>query len=336
MQLTLASYWCSDPSAADDTGAVNGTGAATRQFNAPAPELLNETFSRDHSPVAHVVPGETFTVHSLDAAGHLERQTYPGEVRPVALPARRGHCLVGPILVEGARAGQVLGVHFETFTPDPWGYTVAGGRDNILNRRLGVVDSSPAWLLWDIDAEAGTAINQHGISVAQRPFLGVTGVALAEPGEHSTIPPRTVGAGNIDCREVVAGSTLFIPIAVDGALLYLGDGHSAQGDGEVGGTAIECGMTTTLFLQLLDSAALGSVHAVTPTSRITFGFNADLNAAAGDALDAMLDWLAQLLTLDRASALAVASTAVDLRITQIANTTWGVHAVVENNRIRPV
>jgi acetamidase/formamidase len=149
-----------------------------------------------------------------------------------------------------------------------------------------------------------------------------------EPGEHSTIPPRALGGGNIDCRELVAGSTLYLPVTVPGALLYLGDGHAAQGDGEAGGTAIECAMTTEAVLDLASGRPLDSIHAETPAGRITFGFAADLNVAMGDALAAMVSWLQALYELDRGTALALASTCADLRITQVANQTWGVHAVL--------
>jgi acetamidase/formamidase len=303
-----------------------------REFE-PVAGLLADTFSRDHEPVLRCDPGDTLVIRSLDSAGHLSRQRTPGESQPVALPARRGHCLVGPIGVRGARAGQVLSVQLVSLRTDEWGFTVSGGRDTPLNRRLGVAEGEPSWLLWELDADAGIGINQHGLFLALAPFLGVIGVAPAEPGEHSTIPPRTVGAGNIDCKELVAGSTLFIPIAVDRALLYLGDGHAAQGDGEVGGTAIECGMTTELVVDLIDDAPLETVHAVTPTSRITFGFSADLNAATGDALDAMLRWMQHLYGVDTPTALALASSTVDLRITQVANQTWGVHAVLDNDTL---
>ena len=120
------------------------------------------------------------------------------------------------------------------------------------------------------------------------------GVAPAEPGEHSTIPPRAGSGGNIDCKDLVAGATLYLPVAVPGALLYLGDGHAAQGDGEVGGTAIECGMTTEVTVTVVTDRPLGTVHAEAPAGRITFGFDADLNVATGDALDAMVVWMQQL------------------------------------------
>jgi acetamidase/formamidase len=274
-------------------------------------------------------------VRSLNASGHLTRQNYPGDRPPELLADRRGHCLTGPIAVRGAEPGDVLAVRLHALTPDDWGFTVAGGRDTPLNRRLGLdpagAGGGPAWLLWEIDASREVATSQLGHTVATGPFLGVIGVAWDEPGEHSTRPPRPVGGGNIDCRELVSGSTLFLPVAVPGALLSVGDGHAAQGDGEVAGTAIECGMTTDLRLDLATEVPVPGVHAITPAARITFGFSPDLNTAMGDALDAMLTWLQQLLGVDRPTALAAASPAVDLRVTQVANQTWGVHAVLPHN-----
>lgn len=159
------------------------------------------------------------------------------------------------------------------------------------------------------------------------------GLAPAEPGEHSTIPPRAEGGGNIDCRELVAGSTLYLPVTVAGGLLCLGDGHAAQGDGEVGGTAIECPMTTQIVVDVLTDRPVPTIHALTPTAKITFGFDTDLNEAMADALDAMLTWMQGLYELERSAALALASTAVDMRITQAANQVWGVHAVLADGVI---
>jgi acetamidase/formamidase len=147
------------------------------------------------------------------------------------------------------------------------------------------------------------------------------------------VPPRTVGGGNIDCRELVAGSTLYLPITVAGAMLLVGDGHAAQGDGEVSGTAIECGMTTEFTLDLVSDAPLDSIHAVTPAGRITFGFDADLNQATTAALDAMALWMQQLFGISKPQAVAMASVSVSMRITQIANQTWGVHALLPHDAI---
>jgi acetamidase/formamidase len=300
----------------------------------PTPATISDVFSRELPPVLTVDPGDSVVVRTLDASGHVERQRSPGETRPTMLADRRGHCLVGPILVRGAAPGMMLGVHLVSLRPDEWGFTVAGGRDNPLNRQLGLVDVEPAWLLWDLDPERRTGTNDRGHTVDLAPFLGVIGLPPDAPGTHSTIPPRPDAGGNIDCRELVAGSTLFLPVTVPGALLCLGDGHAAQGDGEVGGTAIECGMTTHLRLDLVTDRPLSTVHAQTPTSWLTFGFDADLNQAMVSALDAMLGWMASAYCLDKATALALASTAVDLRITQVANTTWGVHAVLRRDAVR--
>lgn len=298
------------------------------------PDTVTDVFSRDLPAVLTVDPGDTVVVHSLDAAGHLERQRTPGESRPKLISDRRGHCLVGPIAVRGAEPGMALAVRMESLRPDEWGWTVAASGDTPLNRRLGLTDAEPSWLLWELDADKLTGTNQHAHTVSLAPFLGVIGMPPAEPGEHSTIPPRALGGGNIDCRELVAGSTLYLPVTVEDALLCVGDGHGTQGDGEVCGTAVECGMTTRLTLELETAPPIPTAHAVTPAGRITFGFSEDLNEASAAALDAMLGWMTSSFGLDKATALALASATVDLRVTQVANRTWGVHAVLPTGAVR--
>lgn len=294
----------------------------------PTPDTVADVFSPDAPPVLKVDPGDRLVVRSLDASGYLAPQQSPGDKPPTMFAQSRGHCLTGPIAITGAEPGMVLELRLESMRPDDWGWTVAGAIDNELTRRLGVAQAPPAWLLWDLDQDAGTGANDLGFTVGLAPFLGVMGVAPAEPGEHSTIPPRAAGGGNIDCRELVAGTSLYLPVLVPGALLSIGDGHAAQGDGEVGGTAIECSMTTRLTVDLVTDPPVPTIHAVTPSSKITFGFDPSLNVAMADALDAMLTWMQRLYDVDRGHALALASTAVDMRVTQVANLTWGVHAVL--------
>ncbi|GAA2111216.1 acetamidase/formamidase family protein [Microlunatus panaciterrae] len=305
---------------------------ATHRLPATADTTV-DVFSRDHGPVLTVEPGDRLIVESLDASGHLHRQTYPGEDQPKMFADKRGHCLTGPIAVRGARPGDMLSLEMVDLSPGSWGWTSAAAADTPVTRRLGLTDASPAWLLWELDAQTGIGTTDRGFTRALAPFLGVVGVAPLTPGEHSTIPPRADAGGNIDCRELVAGATLFLPVNVEDALLYLGDGHAAQGDGEVGGTAIECPMTSEIVVDLVSDRVLPSIHAETPSGRITFGFDADLNVAMGEALDAMVGWMQRLFELDKATALALASTCVDLRITQIANQTWGVHAVLADGTI---
>jgi acetamidase/formamidase len=300
------------------------------------PDTAVDVFTAERTPVLTVASGDTVTARTLNAAGYTERLRAPGAEAPTLIDPRRGHCLLGPIAVAGARPGQVLAVHFDDLVPDDWGYTASGGVDNELNRALGLADPSTRGpLLWDIDPEAGTARNQLGLGVRTAPFLGVVGLPPEADGEHSTIPPRALGGGNIDCRELVAGATLHLPVTVPDALLSVGDGHAAQGDGEVSGTAVECGMTTTMTLTLLDEVPVAGIHADTPAGRITFGFDADLNAATATALDRMVDWIAGLHDITRAEALAMASVAVSMRVTQVANRTWGVHALLPHDAILP-
>jgi acetamidase/formamidase len=171
-----------------------------------------------------------------------------------------------------------------------------------------------------------TGQSSLGRTVKLRPFLGVMGMPPDEPGIHSTIPPRATG-GNLDCRELVSGSTLYLPIAVPGGLFSTGDGHAAQGDGEVSGTAIECPMESAeLTFRLRDDLPLMTPIARTPTGWVTLGVHGDLDTAALIALNAMLDLLGRELGLSRRDALAVASIEVDLRVTQMVNEVQGVHA----------
>lgn len=299
----------------------------------PRPGQVVDAFSFQVAPALTIASGDRLNVRTLDAGGHLEPWRELGQDRRLMFPSGRGHCLAGPIVVDGARPGQFLAVEIEALRPAEWGYTIAPAENDPRNRGKDTVGGTPGFLSWQIDAEAGIARTEHGFAMPTAPFLGVVGTAPGEPGEHSTIPPRTRSGGNIDCRELIAGSTLYLPVNVTGAYLYIGDGHAAQGDGEVGGTAIECGMTTQLTVRIVDDVALDAVHASTPTSRITFGFDADLNAATATALDRMLSWLQDLLGIDRATALAYASVLVDLRITQVANKTWGVHAVLSRTAV---
>jgi acetamidase/formamidase len=298
----------------------------------PEPGFTTDVFDGGAPSVLTVDPGDRVVARSLDASGFLERQRTPGEQRPTMFEGQRGHCLTGPIEVRGTQPGDVLAVHVDSVVPGDWGWTIAGAKDNALNRALGLT-GAPTWLLWEIDTDAGTATNDRGHTVRTSPFLGVIGMPPDEHGQHSTIPPRAAGGGNIDCRELVAGSTLYLPVTVPGALLHLGDGHAAQGDGEVCGTAIECPMTTEVRLDVVTDAPIPGLHAVTPHGRITFGFDADLNAAMVEALTAMVAWMQRIYDVDRGTATALASSVVNLRVTQVANETWGVHAVLAHGAV---
>jgi acetamidase/formamidase len=266
-------------------------------------------FSRDYEPVVTVDPGETVVFSALDAGWCWDREIQE------PTPQGAGHALYGPVEVRGAQAGGTLVVHVDEVTPRGWGVTF--GPD--------------VRLMWTLEGD--TWVSERGARVTAAPFLGVIGMPPPEPGEHSTIPPRRWG-GNIDCKLLVAGAALYLPIPVDGGLLLAGDGHGAQGDGEVSGTAIECPLQRAQLTLELSDLELRSPIARIDGAWVTFGFAEDLDDAVDGALQTMLDLMERELRVDRNHATALASVVVDLAVTQIVNDAKGVHAVLRDDAIR--
>jgi acetamidase/formamidase len=276
-------------------------------------ETLHGHFSRDLTPVLTVDPGDSVRFATPNAGWLLADQSL---FEPRSSPEDDGHALAGPIEVRGAREGDTLVVAIDRVTPGPWGETFT---------------EWPHRILWELRDGVGFA--DTGQTVNLRPFLGVLGMPPIGHGVHSTIPPRPQG-GNIDCKELVAGTTLYLPIPVDGALFSAGDGHAAQGDGEVSGTAIECPTETQVTLGLDRELRLDWPIARIDGAWLTFGFGDDLSAAAEVATDGMLSLMERVHGLSRADALALASVVVDLRVTQVVNGRVGVHAVLRDDAWR--
>jgi acetamidase/formamidase len=292
---------------------------------------LHGHFSRDLEPILTVDPGDTIAFSCLNSGWRTAEHELLVE-RDDELDA--GHALIGPVAVRGARAGQTLAVAIDELRVGAGGVTQAGGFETPLNERLGVEDGETVTLLWSLDADAGSGRTESGHEVALQPFLGVIGMPPDAPGIHSTAPPRATG-GNIDCKELVAGTTLYLPIAVDGALLSAGDAHAAQGDGEVSQLAIEAPVERArLTLDLRDDLPLLWPIAWTPEAWLTFGFDEDLDEAAAIAIEGMLDLMGREHALERREALALASVVVDLRVTQLVNGARGVHARLAHGALR--
>jgi acetamidase/formamidase len=290
---------------------------------------LHGHFSADLEPILTVDSGDTIAFACLDAGWYVA----PGEKFEPMTDRDTGHPLIGPVDVRGARAGQALEVRIDKVVPGGWGWTVAAGWDSPLNLRLGFGDGEDCLLRWTL--ANGIGRDEAGHEVELRPFLGVLGMPPPEPGTwSSTIPPRQWG-GNMDCKELVEGALLYLPIPVDGARFSAGDAHARQGDGEVGGTAIECPLERAeLTLTARDDLRIETPIARVAEGWITFGFDEDLEEAAGAALDAMLDLMSREHGLARREALALASVVVDLRVTQLVNGSRGVHAVLPDNALR--
>ncbi|HEX6709688.1 MAG TPA: acetamidase/formamidase family protein [Rubrobacter sp.] len=304
----------------------------------PTRETLHGAFSQDLPPVLSIDSGDTVVFSTLESGWGLEPSRESGERRRFEdfRPEWRGdgHALCGPVEVRGAEPGMTLEVRVVDLRTGTWGRTVAGGAyPEELNRRLGVADREEL-LEWTLDPDALVGRDQYGHSVALCPFMGVMGMPPDEPGLHPTQPPRASG-GNIDCKELVPGSSLFLPISVGGALFSVGDGHAAQGDGEVCQTAIECPMQRVeLSFRLRRELRLRTPRALTPKGWISFGFHPDLDEAMFIAVEAMIELMEGLLGLDRRRALALASVAVDFHVTQVVNGAKGVHALLPHGAIR--
>ncbi len=260
-------------------------------------------FSPGYDAVESVDPGGAVAFHAYNARWEWDA---PDDLRDK--PDGGGHALAGPFDVRGARAGQTLVVRIDEVTPRPWGSTWARGDR----------------FDWTLDGETWRC-GAHAVEAAL--FLGVIGMSPPEPGKHSTIPPRRWG-GNIDCKLLVAGTTLYLPIPVDGALLMAGDCHGAQGDGEVSGTAIEAPLERGTITLDLSDLELRSPIARTDDAWLAFGFDEDLDVAAEQATETMLDLMEREPGLERKHALALASVVVDLHVTQIVNGAKGVHAIL--------
>jgi acetamidase/formamidase len=299
---------------------------------------LHGHFSRELEPVLTVDPGDSVRFSALDASWGMQAGEHGGRDRVKFTPRDpvldAGHALVGPIEVRGAGPGKMLSVQVDELVVGTYGFTDAGGWESWLNSRMGIDDGEDTILWWDLDAETGIGRDQHGREVQLAPFPGVVGMPPPLPFTHPTRPPRRWG-GNMDCKELVVGSTLFLPIPVDGGLLSLGDPHARQGDGEVSGLAIECGFVSAqVTIGIRNDLSFETPLIRTADAWVTLGFDEDLDDALLIALEAMLELMGHEHGVERREALALASVAVDLRVTQVVNEVKGVHAVLRDDAIR--
>lgn len=304
----------------------------------PEKQNVYGSLSAEFDPVLEIQSGDTVQYATLDAGwgkvtaeGKRERPFQPSP------ETGRGHALCGPIKIAGAKKGMTLAVRINDMVPGPVGFTSAGQYPNWQNQKMGLTEVKEVTLHWQINKKTmvgRTSIGDRNFSVGLSPFMGVMGMPPEDKEMHRTVPPRFCG-GNIDCKELTKGSTLYLPIPVDGGYFYVGDGHAAQGDGEMSSTAIECPMDLVdLTFTLHEDMKLERPIANTPNGWITFGFDEDLNEATVQAMDGMLHLLGDLFQLKRVEAMALASVTVDLKITQVVNQVKGVHAILPHGALR--
>jgi acetamidase/formamidase len=272
-------------------------------------------------PALEIESGETVLLHVRDASdGQIGPESTAAAV--AALDFEKVNPVSGPVYVKGASPGDTLAVELLEFATPAWGWTAIIPGFGLLSDEF-----AEPWLR--ISEVSGNTIRfSDQVSLPFRPFPGTLGVAPPEPGTHSIVPPRRWG-GNMDIKHLNPGTTLYLPVGVDGALFSLGDTHAAQGDGEVCGTAIETAMDVTLRLSVrkdirveapqYDLPPGGVVEHAHSSYHVCTGVHPDLLEAARDAVRATIDWLGENRGLDRKEAYALASVACDLRIHEVVD-----------------
>lgn len=310
---------------------VHAQGPRTHRLEATPTTVAYGHYWSETKPALSIASGDIIDVDTLltSVPDRLEKAGVPAAdvqqslrdiVGKVTDRGPGGHILTGPVYVTGAEPGDALEVKVLSIDlPIAYGYNGCSGfvRENCEPGRGPTIIA--------LDRQAMTATFLPGIVIPLRPFFGSMGVAPAAPvGRVSSNPPST-HAGNLDNKELVAGTTLWIPIHVPGALFQIGDGHAAQGDGEVDQTAIETSLRGRVQLTVRKGMPLTWPRAETPTHFISMGTDVDLTAATRVAIQEMVDFLAATKGLDKHRAYQLTSLAGDVAITQLVDGTMGVH-----------
>jgi len=280
----------------------------------------------DHSipPVRTVEPGSRVHFQCLDSsAGQLTRQSTVADV--AAMDFGKINPVTGPVYIDGAEPGDILKITLEQFHPSGFGWTANIPGFGLLADQFG----DPHLKVWEYAPDTmAPALFSDIARVPLKPFAGTIGLAPAEPGLHSVVPPRRMG-GNLDIRDLAVGSVLYLPVEVAGALFSVGDTHAAQGDGEVCGTAIESPMDVEITLDLIKQEPLAFPRFSTPGPvtrhldakgyEATTGIGPDMMEGAKNAVSGMIDLLGKQHGLSPEDAYLLCSVAGDLRISEIVD-----------------
>ena len=316
------------------TAQTKGTAANPYVLEPSATTVAWGYYWSEAPPVLRILSGDFVTIHTLLtsnperllAAGvpqnKIEKELY--DVQAVKDKGPGGHVLTGPVFIEGAEPGDVLEVRFAAIDlAIPYGYNAIGQNgflsDEIFERKTKIIQ---------LDKEKMLGYFSDSIVIPLHPFFGSAGVAPPkEAGKWNSAPPW-INAGNLDNKELVAGSSLFIPVHVKGALFEVGDGHAAQGNGEVDITAIETSLIGKLQFIVHKGKSLHWPRAETKTHIIAMGCDRDLNAATHIAVREMIQYLMDEKHMSKADAYMLCSVAVDVNITQLVDGNVGVHAML--------
>jgi acetamidase/formamidase len=277
-----------------------------------------------NAPVLRVAPGESVEFETVDSSGgQLNKDSTVADV--TSLNFGKVNPVTGPVYIDGAEPGDAVKVKILGLAPSGWGWTANIPGFGLLADQF----TEPALSIWRYDtASLSPSAYGPGGQVPLKPFCGTIGLAPAEAGTLSIVPPRRVG-GNMDIRDICEGTELWLPVEVAGGLFSVGDTHAAQGDGEVCGTAIESPMTVALSFELEKGARLEFPRFRTqgPVTRhfdskgydVTTGIGPDLMQAARAAVMNMVDLLSRTQGMSAVEAYMLCSVAGDLRISEIVD-----------------
>jgi len=284
-------------------------------------------FDNAQPPVLRVNSGDTVV---LETMMHSHNQVVPGttieQIKKLRtdFPGRGPHTVTGPIYIEEAQPGDVLKVSLNKIVPRAYAtnFNVPG----MFGQFPGIYsDGQVKYLYLDLDKKIVEFL--PGVIIPLRPFPGTIGVARKEPGRYSSVPPGEY-AGNLDIRDLVEGTSLYVPVHVPGALLWTGDSHAGQGNGEVNLTAIETAYKEfNITVEVIKGRPLEFPRIETPRSWITMGFDQDLNKAWDQAKAETAKFLAEQRNLPAAQAAQLMPTVSDCRVSQVVNIKKGIHCL---------
>ena len=301
-----------------------------RRLEATARTVHCGFFDAALAPVLEVESGEEIWVEtvSADPAHEVPPEWLPRDMRDIFENAERGtgpHMLTGPIAVKGAKAGDVLQVDIiEIRLTQPYGYNMVSPMKGMFPGEEPRLETT----IIPIDLASGLAKVAPGVTIKTRPFFGQLGVAPPPAwGRLDSRPPNRHG-GNMDNKELLPGTRLLLPVAVESALFSVGDGHAAQGDGEVNQTAIETSLDGHLRLSIRRDVELEWPMAVTSTHLMTMAFHEDLDGAARLAMRSMIRLLQDHYGLSFHDGYRLCSVAADMRVTQFVNGNRGIHVML--------
>ena len=287
-------------------------------------QAIHNKWDRDLKPALTVNPGDTVVFETPEITKGQITKTSTVKVMET-LDFSPIHQISGPVAVRGVEPGDTLVVKIDSVKPKDWGYSFVLPGFNLLKDDAAF--QTPYLKVWDL-TKGDRSEFKPGIVVPFEPFCGVMGLAPGEPGEHSTVPPRRVG-GNLDIRQLVAGTTLYLPVEVAGGLFSCGDVHATQGDGEVCGTGIEMESLVTITFDVIKGQNLPELQ-FTMSGAMTGSWNTkgwhctsahgpDLWENTQNAIRYMIAWLKANKGLTDHEALVLCSVCVDLKIAEVVD-----------------